>query len=126
MIRSGINTIIESHKFKSPPSTRWATADWVKSYTPIEANTNGTVHTYTVGEHVINRPEMSISFALGLFRQINRRMGTDRVLLNKRGPVNDDNIASRFSEKIPLLPKIEEEMPARYILIIEKGAPFYE
>jgi len=39
-----------------------------KIYTPVDVSTDGTVHTYTLGEPVMIRPGESISLVPGLFR----------------------------------------------------------
>jgi len=87
--------------------------------TPVTVSIDGTVHTVAAGEQITLTPGESITLIPDMYHRFYSKQGTGRVLIGEVSAVNDDNVDNRFYEDLPRFPEIEEDEPARYVLITE-------
>jgi D-lyxose ketol-isomerase len=90
-----------------------------KLNTPVSVSIDGTQYTFEAGEPITIKPGESISLIPKLYHRFYGEEGKGRVLLGEVSSVNDDKIDNRFYEDLPRFPAIEEDEPARYVLITE-------
>ncbi|MFA7371893.1 MAG: D-lyxose/D-mannose family sugar isomerase [Sphaerochaetaceae bacterium] len=90
-----------------------------KMDTPVTVSIDGTKRTFKAGEVITIKPGESISLVPGLYHRFYGEVGSGRVLLGEVSSVNDDKVDNRFYETLPRFPAIEEDEPARYLLITE-------
>ena len=93
--------------------------DEEKLDTPVTVSIDGTIHTVEAGEQITLKPGESITLPPGMYHRFYGKNSTGRVLLGEISSVNDDNVDNRFLEDLPRFPEIEEDEPARYVLITE-------
>jgi D-lyxose ketol-isomerase len=87
--------------------------------TPVAVSIDGTVSTFAAGEDILIHPGQSITLVPGVYHRFFAKKGSGKVLLGEVSAVNDDNIDNRFYERLPRFPSIEEDEPARHLLITE-------
>lgn len=87
--------------------------------TPVTVSIDGTLRTFEAGEKITIKPGESITLVPGLYHRFYGKPGSGRVFLGEVSSVNDDNVDNRFFEDLPRFPEIEEDEPARYVLITE-------
>jgi len=87
--------------------------------TPVAVSIDGTVSTFAAGEDILIHPGQSITLVPGMYHRFFAKKGSGKVLLGEVSAVNDDNIDNRFYARLPRFPSIEEDEPARHLLITE-------
>lgn len=86
---------------------------------PVKVSIDGTEYTFEAGEPISLLPGQSITLVPGMYHRFYAKKGMGKVLIGEVSAVNDDNTDNRFYENLPRFPKIEEDEPARYVLITE-------
>ncbi len=108
--RGGGNLIVKLYNSLSP--TEFADTD-------VTVNKDGRNYKVKAGEEITVRPGESITLHTGVFHTFWAEKGKGAVLLGEVSKVNDDYTDNYFYRPTGRFPKIDEDVPAKYLLICE-------
>lgn len=89
---------------------------------PVTVRIDAIPRTVDAGGKVILTPGESIFLEPGVFHKFYGEAGHGLVLVGEVSSVNDDNTDNVFYDDSPRFPDIEEDEPARYLLVNDYGS----
>jgi D-lyxose ketol-isomerase len=88
---------------------------------PVTVQVDGVTTVVMAGKPLVLDPGSSLTLPQRMYHRFYAAEGAGPVLCGEVSMVNDDSCDNRFKETVGRFPAIEEDEPARYLLVSEYG-----